>query len=102
MGTATRIFLADDRSGVSNPTSVTVSNTNQIYVADASSGTILAFDSSGRLLRSQNCGCEAAGFFPQKDSLYRLSDRTDRTLYLLEAGAAGDRIVFVPPSRKNP
>ena len=98
-GTAARFLLADDRAGVSNPTSVTVSAAGQIYVASATSDTILVLNSDGNLLRTQYCGCEPAGFFLMKDSLYRLSDRTDRTLYLLEAGTTSDRIVFVPPGR---
>jgi DNA-binding beta-propeller fold protein YncE len=100
-GYASRLFLADDRSGVSNPTSVAVSKGGQIYVANGGSDTIVTLDSAGHVLRVQQCGCELAGLFPLKDSLYRLSDRTDSTLYLLEAGVTGDRVLFVPPSRKN-
>ena len=100
-GSAGRLFLADDRSGVLNPTSVAVSNAGQIYIANGGTDTILTLDSAGNLLRTQQCGCELAGFFPLKDSLYRLSNRTDQTLYLLEAGANGDRVSFVPPGRKN-
>jgi len=100
-GAAARLFLGDDRSGISNPTNITVSNAGQIYIANAGSDTIVVLDSAGLLLRTQHCGCEVAGLFPLKDSLYRLSDRTDRTLYLLEAGTTGDRIVFVPPSPEN-
>jgi len=98
---ATRLFLADHRSGVSNPVGIAVADNGQIYVANAGLGTVLALDSSGTLLRSQQCDCEVGGLFPMKNSLYRLSSRTDGTWYLLEASARGGRIVFVPPYRKN-
>jgi len=100
-GSAGRLFLADDRSGVLNPTSVAVSNTGQIYIANGGTDTLLTLDSAGILLRVQHCGCELAGLFPLKDSLYRLSNRTDQTLYLLETGTNGDRVSFVPPGLKN-
>jgi hypothetical protein len=100
-GSAARVFLADDRNGVLNPTTVAVSNAGQIYVVNGGTDTILTLDSAGNLLGSQHCGCEVAGLFPLKDSLYRLSSRTDTTLYLLEAGTNGDRVSFVPPGQEN-
>jgi hypothetical protein len=100
-GDAVRTFVADGKNGVSNPVGVAATDNGQIYVANAGSGSILALDSNGLLLRSQHCYCEIGGLFPLKNSLYRLSGRTDGTLYLLETSATGGRVVFVPPYRKN-
>lgn len=94
-GAAARFILADDRNGVSNPASVAVSDANRIYVASAD-GTIMTLDSTGQLLRSLKCSCRPSGLYPISDSVYRLSDQTDRTIYLLKTDAAGDRVVFVP------
>jgi hypothetical protein len=100
-GSAVRQTLNADKNDLTNPTGVTVSNAGLIYVANAGSHSILTLDSSGRPLRAQSCSCAVTRFFPLKDSLYGLSDRTDSTLYLLEAGAASDRILFVPPGSGN-
>jgi hypothetical protein len=92
---ASRVVLADDRNGVSNPTGVAV-NGGRIYVTNASARTVLVLTPSGQVLRSFPCNCEPAGLYPLGDSVYRLSERVDHTINLLKVGATGDRIVFVP------
>ena len=98
-GSAARQLLLDAEGGVSNPTGVIVSNANQLLLTNAGSQTIMTLDSTGRLLRTERCSCELAGLFPLRDSVYRLSDRTDQTVFLLEAGPSGDRVLFVPMLR---
>jgi hypothetical protein len=100
-GSAVRQVLNADTHDLSNPTGVTVTNAGLIYVANAGASTITTLDASGRLLRAQSCSCALTRFFPLKDSLYGLSDKIDSTLYLLEAGPASDRILFVPPGSGN-
>jgi hypothetical protein len=92
---ASRVLLADDRNGVSNPTGVAV-NGGRIYVTNASARTVLVLTPSGQVLRSFPCNCEPAGLYPFGDSVYRLSERVDQTINLLKVGATSDRIVFVP------
>ena len=100
-GSGVRQLLLDETGGVSNPTGVTVSNANQILLTNAGSETIMTLDSTGRLLRTERCSCELAGLFPLRDSVYRLSGRTDQTIFLLEAGPSSDRVFFVPMLRGN-
>jgi hypothetical protein len=100
-GSGARQVLTADTNVVATPTGVAVSSSGLIYVANAGTNTILTLDSSGRPVRSQACGCTLSRFIPFKDSVYRLSEKTDSTIYLLEAGPVSDRILFVPPGRGN-
>jgi hypothetical protein len=93
-GNPRRQILADERDGVAAPVGVTVTARNEIYVANARS--VMAFDAAGRLARLSPCSCAPSGIYWMKDSLFRLTDRGDQTVYLLSAGAE-DRILFVPP-----
>jgi hypothetical protein len=98
-GAATRQFLADSRNGVSAPVGIGLSVRNDIYVANADS--VLAMDSAGRVKHSRACACTPSGVYWVKDALFRLTDRGDRTVYLLDTGAA-DAVVFVPPPLATP
>ena len=100
-GAASRRHLLDNSDGVSTPTGLIVAPTDQIYVTNSGSRSIMTLDGTGRLLRSQHCDCNLSGLYPLRDSVYRLSDRLDETIFLLEAGRTGDRVVFVPALRTN-
>jgi hypothetical protein len=92
-------FLAGESVGMSSPVDVTVSDNGAIVVANGGSPTILTLDANGTLLRTLSCACELSGVYRFRDSVYRLTDRTDRTVYLLDtgSGASRARLVFVPP-----
>ncbi len=96
-GAATPQFLAGPREGVSHPVGVAASADNQIYVANAGSGTIMALDANGALLRTHECTCVPSGLHRLMGSLFRLTDGVDRTLYLLDASPAEAHVLFVPP-----
>ena len=98
---AVRRPLANGQDGISSPVGVTVSASNQIYVANAGAGAIMKFDSTGRLLRTEICNCEPSGLYPLRDSLYMLSNRTDQIIFLMETRASGERIAFVPALHTN-
>jgi hypothetical protein len=98
-GAASREFLLGAGDGVSSPSSLTVSDRNDIYVGNA--GAVMTLDSAGRLKRSQSCACTPSGFYWMRDSLFRMTDRLDQTVYLLNAGDE-DRIFFVPPPTVTP
>jgi hypothetical protein len=100
-GSAVRQVLNADQTQLSSPGGVTVTSSGLIYVANAGTSTILTLDSSGRQLRTYACTCALTRFFPLKDSVYGLSQKTDSTLYLLETGADSDRVLFVPPGSGN-
>jgi hypothetical protein len=89
-------FLLGEKDGLSAPADVAASSNNQIYIANRGAANIIVVDSAGRLLRIQPCNCDLSGLYLLRDSLFRLTDRLDRTGYLLQAGSVGDRIAFVP------
>jgi hypothetical protein len=95
-GAAMPQFLAGVRDGVSNPVGVAVSAANRIYIANSGSATIMTLDSSGRLVKSQDCGCAVSGIYALRDSLFRLTNTLDRTVFLLDGGSPEDRILFIP------
>ena len=95
-GAAMPQFLAGARDGVSIPIGVAVSAANRIYIANSGSATIMTLDSSGRLVKSQDCGCAVSGVHALRDSVFRLTNGLDRTVFLLDASSNEDRILFVP------
>jgi hypothetical protein len=99
-GAAVRQFLVGDADGVSNPAGVVVSTNNRIYIANAT-GSVLVLDHAGRPLRLLSCPCRPIGLYPVRDSLFRLTDRIDRTLFLVDARSNEERILFVPPGRSQ-
>jgi hypothetical protein len=96
-GGAVRRLLADAHDGVSDPKAVAVSSGNRIYVANAGSAAAMILDGNGRYLKSQSCNCNVSGLVPLRDSVFRLTDRIDQTIFLLDASSPEERIVFVPP-----
>lgn len=95
-GAATLQFLARARDGVDRPVGVAASAANRIYVANAGSGTVMTLDTSGRVLKSQECRCAVSGLYAFRDSVFRLTSRLDRTVFLLDGSSPEDRILFVP------
>ena len=98
-GAASRQFLADARDGVSAPAGVNTSPRNDIYVANG--GSVIVLDSAGHVKHSQACNCAPTGVSWVRESLFRLTDRGDQTVYLVDGGA-DDRIFFVPPPLVTP
>src|SRR5262249_23679496 len=95
-GSAMPQFLAGARDGVSIPVGVAVSAANRIYIANSGAATIMTLDSSGRLVESQGCGCAVSGGFTVRDSVFRLTNGLDRTVFLLDGSSTEDRILFIP------
>jgi WD40 repeat protein len=94
-GAAVRKLLAGVEDGVWEPSSVAVSSGDRIYISNSES--VLVLDTNGRFLKAIRCNCSISGVYPFRDSVFRLTDGTAQTLYLLEATSAGERIFFVPP-----
>jgi DNA-binding beta-propeller fold protein YncE len=99
-GGAIRQPLADATDGVSDPTGVAISSANRIYVANAGSATTMVLDSNGRYLKTHQCSCTISGVYPLRDSVFRLTDGIDRTIFVLDASSAEERILFVPPPQE--
>jgi hypothetical protein len=85
--------------GTSKPVGVSAADDGRSFVANAGSGEIATFEASGRMLGAQACGCRPSGMYRLRDDVYRLTDRLDRTLFLLETTPSRGRILFVPPAR---
>ena len=96
-GGAVRKLLAGVTDGVVEPTGVAVSSGDRIYIAN--SGSVLVLDTTGRFLNTHRCNCTISGVNLFRDSVFRLTDGTDQTIYLLEATSAAERILFIPPPR---
>jgi hypothetical protein len=94
-GAALRQFLVGPQDGVSAPAGVAVS-ANRIHIANTGTAAILTLDSAGRLLRSQTCACTVWGTQRLKDSVFQLTQGISRTIFLLDANSAEERILFVP------
>ena len=93
-GGAQRKLLVDAET-VSNPGGVAVSSDNRTYIASGSS--VIVLDPGGRYLRSLRCNCSVAGFEPLRESVFRITEGITQTIFLLDAGSAEERILFVPP-----
>ena len=95
-GGAVRRLLADVREGVSEPVGI-IAYSNRIYVANAGTAGVIVLDQNGHYLKSQSCNCSLSGLAPMRESVFRLTDRMDQTIFLLDASSTEERIVFVPP-----
>lgn len=98
--TASWQSIADAHDGVMNPVAIAVSSRDEIYVANAGSSAVLVFGTDGRLLQTLGCACTPSGLYPVRESVFRMSEALDRTIYLLDVAGTG-RIVFVPPLRSQ-
>ena len=99
-GGAVRRLLADVSQGVSSPVGVAVSPANRILIANKESATTTVLDSNGRFLTTLDCNCAISGVYPLRNAVFRLTDRIDQTIYLLDASSNEERILFVPPPQE--
>jgi hypothetical protein len=95
-GSSTRQFLVGAADGVSAPAGVGVSKDGRIHFANADSATTTTLDPAGRFLTSRECSCEVSGLYVLSDSVFRLTRDVDRTVFLLDASATEEEILFVP------
>jgi hypothetical protein len=95
--TASRQTIADSRDGVMEPVGIVVSSRDEIYLANSGSAAVLVFGPDGGLRRTLGCACTASGLYPMRESVFRLSNAMDQTIYLLDVAVGTGRIVFVPP-----
>jgi hypothetical protein len=90
-------FLAGSAGGVSRPIGAGLSSRNEIFVANAGSNAVMTFDASGRMLRTQHCDCRVSGLILLGLGAYRLTDRLNQTIYVLDGSTIENRILFIPP-----
>lgn len=92
-------FLAGASDGVAGPIGVGASASGGFFIANSSSGTIITFGANLRILGTQQCDCTVSGLHPLSAGVFRLTDRLNQTVYLLDTSTAEPRLVFVPPLR---
>jgi hypothetical protein len=94
-GTAAETPLASDGPAFASPTGIGFSaDGSHVFFASASARAVSAFDLSGNRTDMQ-CSCSPAELTPMGGS-FRLTELASDPLWLLDAGATGPRVVFVP------
>jgi hypothetical protein len=87
---------------VSKAAGIAISKDNTIYIANTGSDKLMTLDSGGHLQRTLQCDCKLSGLYALRDAVFLLTDRLDRTIYLLATSLTGDHVSFVPALKTNP
>jgi len=98
-GVAAADVVAGSKEGISAPVAVAISHDNRrAFVANGKSGTITILDLHGKTGATKlACGCKPTGLSRLAgDDVFRLTDPSNRPMWVLEAAAHQSRIVFVP------
>ena len=94
-GTAAQQPLASDGPAFTSPAGIGFSaDGSRVFLASASAQSVSVFDLSGNRTDMQ-CSCSPAELTPMGGS-FRLTELAADPLWLLDAGASGPRVVFVP------
>lgn len=89
-------LVADSRDGLVEPVALTLVGGNEIYAGDSGTGTILVLDTQGHVLRRVSCGCSLTGLFPLRNNGFRLTERLDQPIFMIDSRSPGERILFIP------
>jgi hypothetical protein len=92
-------ILAGPAQGIAAPVAVAVSSdSRRAFVANGKSGTVAILDLQGKTpVRKISCGCKLTGLDRlDGDNLFRLTEPSNRPMWVLEASAKETRVVFVP------
>jgi hypothetical protein len=91
-------LVAGAEDGILSPIA-TATGGGEFHVANAASGTIISFDASGHLLRSQVCGCKISRLSPISRQTFLLTDRPNETMFVMSGTGTQGRIAFIPPAK---
>lgn len=93
-GSADRLVLAGPNDGISKPVAISAERNGQRVFAAVETGVVvLGLDGAPAVLP---CSCSPSGLYRlQGSSVFRLNEASGNPLLLLDAGAAGPRILFV-------
>jgi hypothetical protein len=92
-------ILAGPAQGIAAPVAVAVSSdSRRAFVANGKSGTVAILDLQGKApVRKIACGCKLTGLDRlDGDNIFRLTEPSNRPMWVLEASAKETRVVFVP------
>jgi hypothetical protein len=97
-GAAHQVLLASQQDGIANPVALAISrDSQQLFVANAGTGTVAAFSLEGGAPVVTPCDCIPATLEPlEGNSVFRLTELSNTPLLMLEASPAGNRVLFVP------
>jgi hypothetical protein len=98
-GPAEAIIIGRFRDGIAEPVALAVSEDgHRAFVANAKSGTVAILDLEGqRAVEKIACRCKPTGLDRLAgDGVYRLTEPSDRPIWVLEAGTHAPRVMFVP------
>ena len=92
-------ILAGPAQGIATPVAVAVSSDGRrAFTANGKSGTVAILDLIGKApVRKIACGCKLTGLDRlDGDNLFRLTELSNRPMWVLEASTKETRVVFVP------
>jgi len=91
--------LAGPAQGIAAPVAVAISSDGRrAFVSNGKTGTVAILDLQGKTpARKIACGCKLTGLDRlDGDNLFRLSEPSNKPMWVLEANAKETRVVFVP------
>ena len=98
-GARSRQALAAPDAGLASPAGMAFSaDGGRLFVASAAARSVAVFDLAGGARSAVACDCTPEGLAPMGD-LFRLNEPGSAPMWLLDAGAGGPRMVFVPAAR---
>jgi hypothetical protein len=92
--------VAGPKEGIASPVAVAISNDGKrAFVANGKSGTIAILDLQAKTQVGElTCQCTPTGLDRLAGvDVFRLTEPSNRPMWVLEAAAHQSRIVFVPP-----
>jgi hypothetical protein len=97
-GAVERRLLAAPDDGIASPAGLAFSaDGRRLFLASSAARSVVAFDLAAGKRAAVACDCAVTGLVPM-GNLFRLNEPGAAPLWLLDAGAAEPRIVFVPPA----
>jgi hypothetical protein len=93
------VTLAGPDDGIDNAAGVAFTTDGRVLVASGS-GNIAILDANGSSRATVSCGCTPTGLAPM-GGLFRLTDRTDAPLWMVDARSGDARVFFVPALRAD-
>jgi hypothetical protein len=99
LGNADRILLASEAEGVTAPVALELSTDNQrVFVANAEPGAVVTLDLAGGVQHTP-CNCIPTVLERMGESVFRLTELSDKPLMLLDGTGPESRVLFVPAHR---
>jgi hypothetical protein len=89
-------ILAGEQDGIQSPLAVAAAPNGQAFAVQARSGKVAALSLQGGVQAWLDCPCQPTMMERLQGNVFRLTADAKSPIYLLDAGAAPARLVFVP------